>query len=42
MRNLPKEDRPRTGKLLNEIRNAVTAALDGRLEAIESEGTAQI
>src|ERR1700722_6700130 len=42
MRSLPKEDRPRTGKLLNEIRNAVTAALDSRDEAIESEGTAQI
>ena len=41
MRNLPKEDRPRIGKLLNEIRNVVTAALDGRLDAIESEGTAQ-
>src|ERR1700751_4103161 len=42
MRNLPKEDRPRTGKLLNEIRNAVIAALDERLEAIESEGTGQV
>jgi phenylalanyl-tRNA synthetase alpha chain len=42
MRNLPKEDRPRIGKLLNEIRNAVTAGLDNRLDAIESEGTAQI
>ena len=42
MRNLPKEDRPRIGKLLNEIRNTVTAALDNRLDAIESEGTAQI
>src|SRR5580658_2802667 len=42
MRTLPKEDRPRTGKLLNEIRNAVNAALDNRFEDIESEGTAQI
>jgi phenylalanyl-tRNA synthetase alpha chain len=41
MRNLPKEDRPRIGKLLNEIRNTVTAALESRLEAIESEATAQ-
>jgi phenylalanyl-tRNA synthetase alpha chain len=41
MRNLPKEDRPRVGKLLNEIRNTVTAALEGRLEGIESEATAQ-
>jgi phenylalanyl-tRNA synthetase alpha chain len=42
MRNLAKEDRPRIGKLLNEIRNAVTGALDNRLDTIESEGTAQI
>ncbi|MBV8141515.1 MAG: phenylalanine--tRNA ligase subunit alpha [Verrucomicrobia bacterium] len=42
MRNLPKEDRPRIGKLLNEIRNAVTGALDSRLDAIEAEGTAQV
>jgi phenylalanyl-tRNA synthetase alpha chain len=41
MRNLPKEDRPRTGKLLNEIRTTVTAALDNQLEAMESEATAQ-
>src|SRR6202051_90126 len=42
MRNLPKEDRPRTGRLLNEIRNTVTAALESRPEATESEGTAHI
>jgi phenylalanyl-tRNA synthetase alpha chain len=41
MRNVPKEDRPRIGKLLNEIRNAVTVALDGQLAALESEGEAQ-
>jgi phenylalanyl-tRNA synthetase alpha chain len=41
MRNLPKEDRPRVGKLLNEIRNSFTAALEDRLNAIESIGTAQ-
>jgi phenylalanyl-tRNA synthetase alpha chain len=41
MRNVPKEDRPRIGKLLNEIRNAVTVALDSRLVALESEGAAQ-
>jgi phenylalanyl-tRNA synthetase alpha chain len=41
MRNVPKEDRPRIGKLLNEIRSAVTVALDGRLESLESEGEAQ-
>ena len=42
MRNLTKEDRPRVGKLLNEIRNVVTAGLDDRLAGLESEGTAQI
>jgi len=41
MRNVPKEDRPRIGKLLNEIRNGVTVALDSRLVALESEGEAQ-
>src|SRR5260370_30605735 len=41
MRNVPKEDRPRIGKLLNEIQNAVTVALDSRLVALESEGEAQ-
>jgi phenylalanyl-tRNA synthetase alpha chain len=41
MRNVPKEDRPRIGKLLNQIRNAVTVALDTRLVALESEGEAQ-
>jgi phenylalanyl-tRNA synthetase alpha chain len=41
MRNVPKEDRPRIGKLLNEIRNAVAVALDNRLVALESEGAAQ-
>ncbi|MBV8226822.1 MAG: phenylalanine--tRNA ligase subunit alpha [Verrucomicrobia bacterium] len=41
MRNLPKENRPRVGKLLNEIRNSVIAALDDRVNAIESIGTAQ-
>jgi phenylalanyl-tRNA synthetase alpha chain len=41
MRNVPKEDRPRIGKLLNEIRNAVTVALDSRLVALEFEGEAR-
>lgn len=30
MKSLPKEDKPRIGKLLNEVRNAVTAAIDER------------
>src|SRR6476620_1714714 len=42
MRHLAKEDRPRAGKLLNEVRSVVTAALDARLEAIESQGIAQV
>jgi phenylalanyl-tRNA synthetase alpha chain len=41
MRNVPKGDRPRIGKLLNEIRNGVTVALDSRLVALESEGEAR-
>jgi phenylalanyl-tRNA synthetase alpha chain len=41
MRALPKEDRPRVGKLLNEIRNSFITALDDRINAIESIGTAQ-
>src|SRR5260370_30822551 len=41
MRNVLKEDRPRIGKLLNEIRNGVTVALDTRFVALESEGEAQ-
>jgi phenylalanyl-tRNA synthetase alpha chain len=30
MKDVPKEDKPRIGKLLNEVRAAVTAALDAR------------
>jgi phenylalanyl-tRNA synthetase alpha chain len=41
MRNVAKEDRPRIGKLLNEIRNTVSAALDSRLDTLDSEGEAQ-
>ena len=41
MRNVPKEDRPRIGKLLNEIRNSVAMALDSRVHALESEAEAQ-
>jgi len=36
MKSLPKEDKPRIGKLLNEVRNAVTAALDSRKAALEA------
>ena len=34
MRTLSKEDKPRLGKLLNEVRQAVTAALDERKAAL--------
>jgi phenylalanyl-tRNA synthetase alpha chain len=41
MREVPKEDKPRIGKLLNEVRAAVTAAIDQRKTAIESERDTQ-
>jgi phenylalanyl-tRNA synthetase alpha chain len=41
MRNLPKEDRPRIGKQLNELRNSVARALDERLEALETSAEAE-
>ena len=41
MRNLPKEDRPRIGKLLNELRNSVARALEERLEALETSAEAE-
>ena len=37
MKSLTKEEKPRIGKLLNETRSAVTAALDARKSALESE-----
>ena len=37
MKSLPKEDKPRIGKLLNEVRSAVTAALDARKAALEAQ-----
>lgn len=36
MKTLSKDEKPRIGKLLNEVRTAVTAALDGRKSALES------
>jgi phenylalanyl-tRNA synthetase alpha chain len=41
MRNLPKEDRPRIGKQLNELRNSVARALEERLEVLETAGEAE-
>jgi phenylalanyl-tRNA synthetase alpha chain len=40
MRNLPKEERPRIGKVLNEIRAAVTEALSERLTELQSKAEA--
>ncbi len=37
MKTLGKEERPVVGKLLNEARNAVTAAIEGRAEKLRSE-----
>ncbi len=37
MRSLSKDDKPRIGKLLNEVRSAVTAALDSRKAALEAQ-----
>jgi phenylalanyl-tRNA synthetase alpha chain len=36
MRTVSKEDKPRLGKLLNDVRNAVNAALDARKAALAS------
>lgn len=36
MRNLTKEERPKIGKLLNEVRNAVTAALEARKQELDA------
>ncbi|HET7227820.1 MAG TPA: phenylalanine--tRNA ligase subunit alpha, partial [Chthoniobacterales bacterium] len=37
MKSLPKEEKPVVGKLLNEIRTAVTAALEARAENFRAE-----
>src|ERR1700677_3182281 len=37
MKGLSKDDKPRIGKLLNEVRTAVTAALDTRKAALEAQ-----
>lgn len=46
MRNVPKEDRPRFGKLLNDLRQAVTKALDDSerllLEAADSAAVSSL
>ncbi|MHA3773240.1 phenylalanine--tRNA ligase subunit alpha [Verrucomicrobiota bacterium sgz303538] len=41
MREVPKEDKPRIGKLLNEVRAAVTAALDERKGALGTAADAK-
>lgn len=37
MKGLSKEEKPRIGKLLNEVRTAVTSALDARKAALEAQ-----
>jgi len=37
MKDVSKEDKPRIGKLLNETRNAITAALEGRKAELAAE-----
>jgi len=41
MKSLPKEDKPRIGKLLNEVRNAVGGAIDARKAGLEAERDAK-
>ncbi len=41
MKDLSKDDKPRIGKLLNEVRAAVTAALDERKAALLADADAQ-
>jgi phenylalanyl-tRNA synthetase alpha chain len=37
MKTLPKEEKPIVGKLLNEVRQAMTAAIDGRTESFRAQ-----
>ena len=37
MKDLPKEERPAIGRLLNEVRNAIAAALEARTAAVQAE-----
>ena len=37
MKSLPKEDKPRIGKLLNDVRTAVTSALEARKAELEAD-----
>jgi phenylalanyl-tRNA synthetase alpha chain len=41
MKSVPKADKPRIGKLLNEVRIAVTAALEARKSGLEAERDAK-
>ena len=41
MKSLSKEDKPRIGKLLNEVRNAVGGAIDARKAGLEAERDAK-
>src|SRR5436309_14877899 len=37
MKTLPKEEKPVVGKLLNEVRAAVTAAIESRVQQFQSQ-----
>ena len=41
MRNLPKEDRPRIGKQINDLRNSVAQALEERLATLDTAAEAE-
>jgi phenylalanyl-tRNA synthetase alpha chain len=41
MKDVAKEDKPAAGKALNEVRRAITAALDAKAEAIQADADAK-
>ena len=41
MKDVPKEDKPAAGKTLNEVRGAITAALDAKVEALQAAADAE-
>ena len=42
MKDVSKDDKPRIGKLLNDTRNAITAALDGRKAELAAEADSRV
>ena len=37
MKNVPREEKPAVGQLLNEARKAITEALDAKLEEVQAQ-----